>query len=151
MTAWLCILNRANFEVVKKAHIWGVSERHKNQLAKSKIGDICAFYIFPDRSIGERTSSIGGVLEIVSDSYFDNSELFGPHRDPEERFPYRVRIKPIKIYQPELPFADLVPLLKFITNKPNYGSHLLGKAMRQIPDEDLDLIIKRGSKIKIKK
>ena len=151
MTAWLCILNRANFDVVKKTHVWGVSERHKNQPAKSKIGEKCAFYILPERSLGERKASIGGVFEIISDPYFDDSQLFGPHRDPEERFPYRVKIKPIKIYQPELPFSDLVPLLKFITNKPNYGSHLLGKAMRQIPEEDLDLIIKKGSKIKIKR
>ncbi len=150
MTAWLCILNRANFEVVKRTNVWGVSERHKNQPTKSKIGDKCVFYMLPERSLGERTASIGGVFEIISAPYFDDSLLFGPHRDPEERFPFRVRIKPIEIYQPELPFAGLVSLFKFITNKQNYGGHLLGKAMRQIPEEDLELIIKKGHKFKSK-
>lgn len=147
MTVWLCILNRSNFEVVKNSRVWGVSERHKNQSTKSKIGEKCIFYLIAEYYLGEnKKPSIGGIFEIDSDSYIDNSQLFVSDPNSNERFPFRVKVKTVKVYHPELPFKPLVPLLKFITNKSNYGRHLFGRAMRQIPDEDLNLILEMGSK-----
>ncbi|ACS89625.1 hypothetical protein TSIB_0560 [Thermococcus sibiricus MM 739] len=40
----------------------------------------------------------------------------------------------------EVDFKPLIPKLKFITNKKKWSGHLMGKAMREIPEEDYNLI-----------
>jgi len=34
--------------------------------------------------------------------------------------------------------------IKFITNKQNWSGHLMGKAMREVPEEDYKLIVGEG-------
>jgi predicted RNA-binding protein len=142
MPSWLCIINRANFEIVKKGSIWGVSERHKKRLFLAIPGDLCAFYLKAELFEGiKKEPAIGGVFEVTSKPYQDRSQVFSCKRPANEVYPYRLRLKAIKIFEPELPFKPLIPKLNFITNKINYGGHIMGKAMRKIPDEDLNLII----------
>lgn len=139
MSNWLCILNRENFETVKSKLVWGVAERHKKILVRTKPGDVCAFYL-----IGEwrrRESAIGGIFELISETYEDRSDIFTSKRSSEDVYPYRVRLKAIKIFQPEKPFKPLIPKLTFITNKKHYAGHVMGKAMREIPEDDMKLIL----------
>jgi len=63
-----------------------------------------------------------------------------------EVFPLRIRLKPIKIFEKPVDFKSLIPKLKFITNKQKWTGHLMGKAMRQIPEVDYDLITKEAMK-----
>jgi len=58
-----------------------------------------------------------------------------------ETFPLRIKLKPIKIFEKPVEFKSLIPKLKFITNKRKWSGHLMGKAMRQIPKEDYDIIM----------
>ena len=44
-----------------------------------------------------------------------------------ETFPWRVKIKPIKIFDKPIKFKPLIPKLKFITNKKKWSGHLMGK------------------------
>lgn len=142
MSSWLCILNGKNFEIVKKYNIWGVSYRHKNRLFSTRPGEKCAFYLTVERSAKNRKdSAIGGIFEIISNPYEDHSEIFPSSHTLVEMYEYRVRLKVIKILNPECPFKPLIPSLTFITNKKNYGSHLVGKAMIKIPEEDMKLIL----------
>jgi predicted RNA-binding protein len=135
MASWLCILNRENFEVVTKDLVWGVALRHREQLAKAMPGDKCAFYLV-------REYSIGGILEIISNMYEDTSDIFPSKMTSGEKYPYRVRLKPINIFKKGVPFKPLVQTLIFITNKKHYGGYIMGKAMRRIPDSDMKLISK---------
>jgi len=145
MASWLCILNRDNFEIVKKKLVWGVALRHSGQLAKAKPGDKCAFYLIGEDSGNEfKSPSIGGILEIISDMYEDTSNIFPSKIRAGENYPYRVRLKPINIFKDELLFKPLIPILVFITNKKHYGGYLMGKAMRSIPDRDMKLISEYG-------
>lgn len=57
---------------------------------------------------------------------------------PNETYPLRVKVKPVKLG--EVDFKLLIPKLKFITNKKRWSGHLMGKAMREIPEEDYKLI-----------
>ncbi|RLF84452.1 EVE domain-containing protein, partial [Thermococci archaeon] len=54
--------------------------------------------------------------------------------------PLRIKIKPVKLG--EVDFKQLIPKLKLITNKKKWSGHLMGKAMREIPEEDYKLIKK---------
>lgn len=58
-----------------------------------------------------------------------------------ESFPLRIRLKPVKIFDKPVEFKFLIPKLKFITNKKKWSGHLMGKAMREIPEEDYRLIV----------
>ena len=142
MLGWLCVSNRINFEIVKKTCVWGVSEFHKTQLARTNIGDRCAFYLVEERyETQKRKPSIGGIFEILSDQYIDHSKLFAPRKQRSlEIYPYRINIKPLQVFEPELPFKPLVPKLNFIVNKRHYVSHIFGRAIRPLPIEDLETI-----------
>jgi predicted RNA-binding protein len=109
MAFWLCILNRENFEAVRKEQVWGVAERHKKQLSRAKPGELCAFYLIAEGAGDNRKEPIiGGIAEIASEPYEDLSDIFPSKRNPSEVYPY--------------------------------SGHLLGKAMREIPEEDMKLI-----------
>lgn len=141
MRTWLCILNRANFEVVKEKGIWGVSELHKSEILKTSPGDLCAFYLTAEFSGTKRKESvIGGIFEISSNPYEDGSDIFPSKKNPGERYPFRVKLNKIIIFEPELPFKQIIPELSFIKNKDKYSGHLLGRAMRIIPEGDMKKI-----------
>ena len=138
---WLCILNRENFEAVKKKKVWGVSERHKNQIYKTKVGDKLAFYLISEVKGKERLeSAIGGVAEVASEVFVDRKKIFPSAKVEGEVYPYRIRIKSLKVFKPEKPFKPLIGKLNFITNKKFYSGHLVGKAMRTIPKEDFEIL-----------
>ena len=131
---WLCITNRENWEIVKKHNIWGVSERHRKMILQVKEGDKLVFYVKQEiRGKEKYPSAIVGIFEAVSEPYKDETEIFRGGI-----YPWRVKIKPIKLG--EIEFKPLIPKLKFIKNKNGWTGYLMGKAMREIPEEDYLLI-----------
>ena len=52
------------------------------------------------------------------------------------------KLKEIKIFEPPINFKDLIPKLKFIKNKKKWSGHLMGKAMREISEEDYKTIVR---------
>ncbi|AAB99392.1 TPA: EVE domain-containing protein [Methanocaldococcus jannaschii] len=142
MAYWLCITNEDNWKVIKDKKIWGVAERHKNTINKVKVGDKLIIYEIQRSGKDYKPPYIRGVYEVVSEVYKDSSKIFKPTpRNPNEKFPYRVKLKEVKVFVPPINFKDLIPKLKFITNKKKWSGHLMGKAMREIPEEDYKLII----------
>jgi len=140
MTYWLCITNRDNWNVIKKRKIWGVPKRHENAITKVKPGDKLLIYVKQERKDKQILEpKIVGIFEVVNDPYEDSKRIFKAHV-PNETYPLRVKIKPVKLG--EIDFKPLIPKLKFITNKEHWNSHLMGKAMREIPEEDYKLIKK---------
>ena len=141
MSHWLCILNRENFEVVMGKRIWGVSKRHKNQLMRVDVGDKLIFYLIGEK-IGDekRDSAIGGIFEVISRPYEDHKPVFPSQITKGEVYPHRVKVKPLLIPKEEVPFRPLIERLEFITNKKKWSGHLVGKAMREIPERDYGVI-----------
>ena len=83
---------------------------------------------------------IVGIFEAVSEPYEDSKRIFKSPPHLNETYPLRVKVKPVKLGEVE--FKPLIPKLKFITNKKKWSGHLMGKAMREIPEEDYKLIKK---------
>ncbi len=146
MTYWLCITDVGNWEIIKEKNIWGVSKRHANKLMSTKIGDKLVFYV--KQKPPSDPPTIRGIFKVVSKPFYDEKPIFkAPSlpflQDPQEigeTYPWRVKIAPIKTGY--LEFKPLIKQLKFITNKTSrgWGGHLMGKAMREIPEEDFKLI-----------
>ncbi len=143
MAYWLCITNEANWKVIKERNVWGVPERHKNTIMKVKPGDKLLIYVKQERVNNEvKEPRIVATYEVVSEPFKDSTRIFSSKGlKKNETFPYRIKIKPIKIFDKPVEFKPLIPKLKFITNKKKWSGHLMGKAMRKIPEEDYDLIM----------
>ncbi len=147
MAYWLCITNETNWKVIKKKNIWGVPERHKNTIAKVKRGDKLVIYLKQEKINDEvKEPRIVAIYEVVSEPFKDSTRIFSSKgmRSSDKTFPWRVKIKPIKIFDRPIEFKPLIPKLKFITNKKKWSGHLMGKAMREIPEDDYRLILSLG-------
>jgi predicted RNA-binding protein len=143
MAYWLCITTEENWHVILKNNVWGVPERHKNTIARVKPGDKLLIYLKQerdkDRIIEPR---IVAVYEATSEVFKDSKKIFKtPAGTRNETFPLRIKLKPVKIFDKPVEFKPLIPKLKFIKNKKKWTGHLMGKAMREIPEEDYELIM----------
>lgn len=131
---WLCVTNRANWEVIKKNNVWGVSDRHKKVIMSVSVGDKLVFYLKQEiRGKEKHPPVIAGIYEVASEAYRDETEIF-----EGGLYPWRIKIKPVKLGQIE--FKPLIPKLKFIRNKERWTGHLMGRAMIPLPVEDYELI-----------
>ena len=144
MKYWLCITTEENWKVIKEKNIWGVSQRHKNTIAKVKPGDKCLIYVMSTRKNKEVIPpKIVGAYEVISEVFEDRSMIFKSPPGKSEIYPYRIKLKPIKIFEKPLDFKSLIPELKFIKNKKRWTGHIQGKAMREIPKEDYESIMNK--------
>jgi predicted RNA-binding protein len=85
--------------------------------------------------------------DLANVGYIDDTPLFtAPAQMGNELFPYRFKLKPLKIFKTPLDFKSLIPDLKFITNKTMWTGHLR-VAMREIPEEDYSLIMQKGNSL----
>jgi len=144
MAYWLCITNETNWKIIKEKNIWGVPERHKNTIAKVKPGDKLVIYLKQEKINNEiKEPRIVAVYEVVSEPFKDSTRIFSSKgmRSSGEIFPWRVKIKPIRIFDKPIEFKPLISKLKFIKNKKKWSGHLMGKAMRKILEDDFKLIL----------
>ncbi len=150
MTYWFASSNRDNCEIIRQKNIWGVPKRNKSIIERVKPGDKSVVYVAQQKKEvtegkGDEIlpSAVAGAFEIVSEGYEDSAPLFvTPERMGDEVFPYRVKLKPIKIFREPVEFKPLIPELSFIKNKTMWTGHIR-VAMREIPAEDYQLILSK--------
>ncbi|MDD4455303.1 MAG: EVE domain-containing protein [Candidatus Methanomethylophilaceae archaeon] len=142
MTRWLAISNRTNWEITRKKNIWGVPQRNKNIIGRVKSGDTVLIYVSQQKD-GDNLlpSAVTGAFEVASEPYEERTKVFvAPEQMGDEVFPYRIKLKPVKVFDPPVEFKPLIPKLKFITNKTMWTGHIR-QAMRVIPEEDYQTIL----------
>ena len=94
-----------------------------------------------------KESRIAGIYETISEVFTDGTKIFNvPKGMGTETFPLRINLKPVEIFRKTIEFTPLIPRLKFITNKQKWSGHLMGKAMRPIPEEDFEVMKSAGEK-----
>jgi len=132
---WLCITNERNWESIKRRKVWGVMT--KREISKVKKGDKLVIYLKQEKISDEtKEPRIVAIYEVVSDAFEDSSKVF------DRDYPYRVKLKPIKILDEPLKFKTLIPQLSFIKNKRAWGAYLQ-KPMVELPEKDLELIMEK--------
>ena len=137
MACWICVTNRANFEVVKGKGIWGVTDRYSNKIAEVKSGDTLIFYLMQERSESGDIlpTAIGGAFVAKSKVFKDSKKIF-----KGEVYPNRIRVEPLIVPNTPVLFKPLVQKLSFIKNK-QYWSGYFRRAMLKIPERDCKLIL----------
>jgi predicted RNA-binding protein len=146
MKYWFASSNRENFEIIRQKHIWGIPKRNRSIIGRVTPGDLLLVYVAQQKE-GEEIlpSAVAGAFEIVSEGYEDFTPLFvTPERMGSEAFPYRVKLRPVKIFNEPVEFKPLIPDLSFIRNKTMWTGHIR-VAMREIPEEDYRLIVNRST------
>jgi len=145
MTHWIASSNRDNAKILDAKHIWGVPKRNKTLMQRVKPGDTILVYVRQEKEDDTiLPSAITGAYEVVSEPYEDHSRLFvTPPQMGDEVFPYRMKVRPVTVFPEPLEFKPLIEDLKFITNKTMWSGHLR-IAMREIPEEDYRLILRRA-------
>ena len=85
---WMFVESPENFAVIKKMGVtlFGMGNRYKRRAERMAPGDRVIFYV-----LGIRKWT--ACATITSEYFEDESPVFTDH-DPDERFPYRVRMMP---------------------------------------------------------
>ena len=144
MAIWIASGNRENWEGVKKHNIWGVPKRSKGLHSRVKVGDIILIYARSETHVKEVFPSVIMGEYIVTELYEDTTPLFtAPSQMGEEVFPFRFRLKPVKIFKEPVEIKPLIPELGFVTNKTMWSGHFR-QAMREIPEGDYRKILEKG-------
>lgn len=143
MTFWLCVTSEENWRVIRERNVWGVGEKFRKTIERVKPGDKFVFYVVQTKRGDEIIPSrIVGVFEAVSEPYRDGSRIFkSKSKGGETIYPYRVKFKPIKIFDEPIEFKKLIPKLSFIRNKDKWTGYVR-LPMRKIPEEDYQFIAK---------
>ncbi len=143
MAYWLCITTGENWEVIRSRNVWGVSERHRNTIARVKKGDRLLIYLKQERKEDRvEEPRIVAEYEVSSEVFRDSSRIFkSPKGLGNETFPFRINITPVEVFKVPVEFKPLIPKLEFIKNKKKWTGHLMGKAMREISEKDYRLIL----------
>jgi len=113
---------------------WGLSEKTPNR-KNLQVGDWVLFYVgipFAHMAASATLSSISFALnESQKKSYSHDDELY--------RTDYGVTLENIQVWETPRSVKEIVPGLKFIENKTNWGAYFQG-GVRQISEEDFLVI-----------
>jgi len=144
MTIWIASGNRENWEVARKHNIWGVPKRSKALHSRKKKGDTILIYARSETHAKEVLSSVILGEFKVTELFEDTTPLFtAPPQMGDEVFPFRFRLKQVKIFKEPVEIKPLIPKLGFVTNKTMWSGHFR-TAMREIPEEDYRKIVAVG-------
>ncbi|WP_373838220.1 EVE domain-containing protein [Methanospirillum sp.] len=144
MTYWIASTNRTNWEIVRQKNIWGIPKRNVNIHSRVKPKDHLLIFTSQQKEGDNLLPSAITASYEITQCMIDDTPLFtAPAQMGDEFFPYRFKLKPIKIFKESLEFKPLIPDLQFITNKNMWTGHLR-VAMREIPEEDYSFIMQKG-------
>jgi predicted RNA-binding protein len=143
MTYWIYVTNSDNWAITKKANILGASAKYKTVLSRVKESDKCLVYVKGEYIAGEKIEpKIVAEYEIASTIFEDRKKMFvTPPKKSDETFPLRLRLEPIRIFEPPIEFKPLIQSLSFLPNKTYWTGPIRGRAMVKIPDSDYDRIV----------
>ena len=148
MTNWFGITTYENWKIINNSLIWGQKSSYKTIMSQTHIGDKLIIYV--GRRIGNKVekntgltlSSIMGIYEIISPSFVENSKIFGTIRNQEsEIYPVRIKLKLVKLFNPPLKFKYLINSITFIKNKEMWWTHIRGRSIFKISEEDFIQIL----------
>ena len=130
---WLCVCDEANWKIVRKTRLWGVSDRNRALIQKTKINDVLVFYVKPKQ--------IAGTFRVVSEPFTSGENIFHSKESfRKETFPNRVRLRLMSVPKERAHFVELVSRLSFVKNKAEWRAYIR-RAMQLIPEQDYHVIL----------
>ena len=139
MQAWIVVGSAENFELLRERgfDVAAFKASRRKQTSEMQPGDRIVFYL-------TKVVEFGGIVEATSEAFEDESDL-GLRSDSkeDERFPYRIRTKPVVIPQSG-DYVDVREITDLLDKTRNFGPKKLGMAFRgnlhKISQEDYETI-----------
>jgi predicted RNA-binding protein len=116
---------------------WGLGERTANRRSL-KQGDRVVFYVGVPLMVFAATATLAADSFALSDEQKDAYS----HGIPLYRSDYGVLLENIELWESPRLVKDLIPVLKFIENKENWGAYFQG-GVRQLSEDNFRAIVDR--------
>jgi predicted RNA-binding protein len=149
MTYWIVVGSEENMRVAEARgfDMFGFKSTRRSEAAQMKPGDKLIFYL-------TKIMKFGGLAEITSDYFEDHAKVFKSEKKPGEDYPFRVKVKPLIVLQPDqyLDVREIAPGMDYTKKWPAQHWRLAFQGnLHQIPASDykkLESMIKAAAKVK---
>src|SRR3990172_7698015 len=112
--------------------IFGFKSPRRSEVSGMRPGDRLVFYL-------TKIMKFGGIAEVTSEYFEDHAKVFRSEKKPGEDYPFRVKVKPVVILQPDqyLDVREIAPTLAYTRKWPAEHWRLAFQGnLHAIPEED---------------
>ncbi len=140
---WIVVGSEENFKIAQQRgfDIFGFKSSRRREASQMKPGDKLIFYL-------TGIMKFGGTATVESEYFEDHTPVFHSTKKPQEDYPFRVRVKPDIILEPEryLDVREIAPGLQYTKKWPAEHWRLAFQGnLHQVPREDYELIASLAS------
>ncbi len=151
MTYWIVVGSEENMRIAEARgfDMFGFKSTRRSEAAQMKPGDKLIFYL-------TKIMKFGGLAEITSDYFEDHASVFKSEKKPGEDYPFRVKVKPLIVLEPDqyLDVREIAPGMDYTKKWPAQHWRLAFQGnLHQIPASDykkLESMMKAAAKVKAK-
>lgn len=134
MSYWIVVGSEENMRIAESRGfgIFGFKSTRRSEVSRMKPGDRLVFYL-------TKIMKFGGIAEVTSDYFEDHSRVFRSEGKPQEDYPFRVKVKPLAILQPEqyVDVKAIAPALEYTKKWPAEHWRLAFQGnLHEIPEPD---------------
>ena len=143
MTYWIVVGSEENMRIAEARgfDIFGFKSTRRSEVSSMRPGDKLIFYL-------TKIMKFGGIAEVTSDYFEDHAKVFkskvklalsGAEGKPGEDYPWRVKVKPLIVLQPEqyLDVKEIGPTLEYTRKWPAEHWRLAFQGnLHDIPEAD---------------
>ena len=149
MTYWIVVGSEENMRIAEARgfDMFGFKSTRRSEAAQMKPGDKLIFYL-------TKIMKFGGLAEITSDYFEDHAQVFKSEKKPGEDYPFRVKVKPLIVLQPDqyLDVREIAPGMDYTKKWPAQHWRLAFQGnLHQIPANDykkLESMMKAAAKVR---
>jgi Uncharacterized protein conserved in archaea len=151
MTYWIVVGSEENMRIAEARgfDMFGFKSTRRSEASQMKPGDKLIFYL-------TKIMKFGGLAEITSDYFEDHASVFRSEKKPGEDYPFRVKVKPLIVLEPDqyLDVREIAPGMEYTKKWPAQHWRLAFQGnLHQIPASDykkLESLLKAAAKVKAK-
>jgi len=135
MTYWIVVGSEENMRIAESRgfDIFGFKSTRRAEASRMKPGDKLIFYL-------TKIMKFGGLAEVTSDYFEDHAKVFKSEKKSGEDYPFRVRVKPEIILDPDqyLDVKEIAPTLAFTRRWGDNWRLAFQGNLHEVPDEDYE-------------
>lgn len=137
MSNWIVVGSPENFEIAKSRgfDMFGFKDKRKRESASMAPGDQLIFYL-----VG--IMKFGGIAEVTSTAFEDDSPVFKTEKKPGEKYSNRVRTRPVRILDEDqyLDVKEYADRLEMTRSRGEYWRLAFQGNLHKLSDADYDLL-----------
>jgi len=135
---WIVVGSEENMRIAEARgfDIFGFKSTRRSEVSRMQPGDKLIFYL-------TKIMKFGGLAEVTSDYFEDHAKVFRSEKKPGEDYPFRVKVKPVVILQPDqyLDVREIAPGMEYTKKWPAQHWRLAFQGnLHEVPAADYEKI-----------